>query len=141
MMQKTKDSLLNTDTEQSDIKLWLRLLSCVDSIETELRIRMREQFGSTLPRFDLLSQLERFPDGIKMGELSRRMLVTGGNITGLADGMEKEGLVERATDIQQRRTWHIKITPAGLDLFKKMAEAHQSWINEIMMHSDIEGLC
>lgn len=115
-----------------DVKLWLRLLSCVNLIETELRQRMREQFASTLPRFDMLVQLDRFPDGIKMGELSRLMLVTGGNVTGLADSLEKEGMAARVYDPSDRRSCRVKITATGKKQFDQMAKAHQRWLNELM---------
>lgn len=115
-----------------DVKLWLRLLSCVNLIETELRQRMREQFASTLPRFDMLAQLDRFPDGIKMGELSRLMLVTGGNVTGLADSLEKEGMAARVYDPSDRRSCRVKITASGKKQFDQMAKAHQRWLNELM---------
>lgn len=115
-----------------DVKLWLRLLSCVNLIETELRQRMREQFASTLPRFDMLAQLDRFPEGIKMGELSRLMLVTGGNVTGLADSLEKEGMAARVYDPSDRRSCRVKITASGKKQFDQMAKAHQRWLNELM---------
>ena len=74
------------------LRLWLRLLTCSQLIERHVRSRLRERFGITLPRFDLLSQLERHPEGLKMNELSRRMMVTGGNVTGIVDQLVKEGL-------------------------------------------------
>ena len=129
---KSNESAIPTAEGTRNVKLWLRLLSCVNIIETALRQRMREQFASTLPRFDMLAQLDRFADGIKMGELSRLMLVTGGNITGLADSLEKEGMVERVYDPNDRRSCRIRLTPTGKAQFDLMARAHQSWLNELM---------
>lgn len=129
---KINASLASVENDPRDVKLWLRLLSCVNIIETELRQRMREQFASTLPRFDMLAQLDRFPDGIKMGELSRQMLVTGGNITGLADSLEKEGMAVRVYDPNDRRSCRVKITAAGKQQFDLMAQAHQRWLKELM---------
>lgn len=129
---KSNVSSIAPETGSRDVKLWLRLLSSVNLIETVLRQRMREQFGSTLPRFDMLAQLNRFPDGIKMGELSRLMLVTGGNITGLADSLEKEGMAVRVYDPSDRRSCRIKLTAAGKQQFDLMATAHQQWLNELM---------
>jgi len=129
---KTNASPAQVESDPRDVKLWLRLLSCVNRIETELRQRMREQFASTLPRFDMLAQLDRFPEGIKMGELSRLMLVTGGNVTGLADSLEKEGMAVRVYDPNDRRSCRVKITASGKLLFDQMARAHQGWLNELM---------
>ena len=83
---------LTKDHHQS-LKLWLRMLSCTMRIENEIRSRLRATFDITLPRFDLMAQLERHPDGLRMGELSKRMMVTGGNITGITDQLEREQLV------------------------------------------------
>ncbi|MBP6142011.1 MAG: MarR family transcriptional regulator, partial [Polaromonas sp.] len=78
-----------------ELRLWLRLLTCTQLVEKKVRTQLRQQFDTTLPRFDLLSQLERSPQGLKMNELSRRMMVSGGNITGITDQLVNEGLVER----------------------------------------------
>jgi DNA-binding MarR family transcriptional regulator len=112
----------------ASLRLWLRLLSTTTRIEDTIRQRLREQFDITLPRFDLMAQLERAPDGMKMNELSRRMMVTGGNITPVTDQLVKEGLVERMSLPNDRRAWLIRLTPAGRALFKKMAKRHEIWI-------------
>src|SRR3979409_2763993 len=77
------------------LRIWLRLLTCPQLIERRVRSRLREQFSTTLPRFDLLAQLERHREGLKMNELSRLLMVTGGNVTAIVDQLEKEGLGER----------------------------------------------
>ena len=77
------------------LRLWLRMLTCTQLIETRVRAALREQFDTTLPRFDLMAQLERAPEGLKMNELSRRMMVTGGNVTAITDQLVSEGLVQR----------------------------------------------
>ena len=110
------------------LRLWLRLLTCTQLIETQVRSGLRDQFDTTLPRFDLLAQLERAPDGLKMNELSRRMMVTGGNITGITDQLEAEGLVERAEVEGDRRAYLVRLTPKGRQQFNAMAQAHEAWI-------------
>ena len=94
-----------------ELRLWLRLLTCTQLIEKQVRNELREQFATTLPRFDLMSQLERAPEGLKMNELSRRMMVTGGNVTGITDQLVTEGLVERVDVAGDRRAWRVR-TPA-----------------------------
>ena len=89
---------------------------------------MAAKFKTTLPRFDLMAQLERAPDGLQMGELSRRMLVTGGNVTGIADQLENAGLVVRAADPNDRRAYRIKLTREGRQVFAQMAMEHERWI-------------
>jgi DNA-binding MarR family transcriptional regulator len=112
------------------LKLWLRLLACTNRIEAEVRSRLRSEFGTTLPRFDLLAQLQRAREGLTMGELSQRLMVTGGNVTGLTDQLEAEGLVQRSAHPEDRRAWIVKLTPAGRAQFKRMASAHEAWIAE-----------
>ena len=111
-----------------ELRLWLRLLTCTQLIEKQVRNELREQFATTLPRFDLMSQLERAPEGLKMNELSRRMMVTGGNVTGITDQLVTEGLVERVDVANDRRAWRVRLTPRGRKLFNEMAQQHEAWI-------------
>jgi DNA-binding MarR family transcriptional regulator len=124
-------SRLTQDHHQS-LKLWLRMLSCTVKIENEIRSRLRSTFGITLPRFDLMAQLERHPDGLRMGELSKRMMVTGGNITGITDQLEQEKLVVRVPDPKDGRAYSVKLTAAGRKAFATMAAEHESWIEELL---------
>lgn len=122
---------LTQDHHQS-LKLWLRMLSCTMRIENEIRSRLRATFDITLPRFDLMAQLERQPDGLRMGELSKRMMVTGGNITGITDQLEREQLVVRVTDPHDRRASSVQLTTAGRAAFNAMAAVHEGWIEELL---------
>ncbi len=112
------------------LRLWLRLLTCTQLIEKQVRSGLREQFDTTLPRFDLMAQLERAPEGLKMNELSRRMMVTGGNVTGITDQLVTEGLVERVDVEGDRRAYRVRLTPKGRKLFNDMAQQHEQWIVE-----------
>jgi DNA-binding MarR family transcriptional regulator len=124
-------SRLTQDHHQS-LKLWLRMLSCTVKIENEIRSRLRSTFGITLPRFDLMAQLERYPQGLRMGELSKRMMVTGGNVTGITDQLEQEKLVVRVPDPKDGRAYSVKLTPAGRKAFATMAAVHEGWIAELL---------
>lgn len=117
--------------DHHDLRLWLRLLTCCNLIETEIRGRLRSEFETTLPRFDLMAQLLRVPGGMKMSELSRHMMVTNGNITGITDQLEKEGLVERVKVASDRRSSLIRLTVKGKRTFKKMAKSHEEWIRSL----------
>lgn len=110
------------------LRLWLRMLTCTQLVEKRLRTRLREQFDTTLPRFDLMAQLERAPDGLKMNELSRRMMVTGGNVTGITDQLVNEGLVDRVDVEGDRRAYRVRLTARGRKLFHEMAQQHEQWI-------------
>ncbi len=112
------------------LRLWLRLLTCTQLIEKQVRSHLRAQFDTTLPRFDLMAQLERAPDGMKMKELSRRMMVTSGNITGITDQLVAEGLVERMDVEGDRRAYLVRLTPQGREQFNTMARQHEQWIVE-----------
>jgi len=121
-----------TADDHRALRLWLRLLTCSQLIERQVRSRLRGRFGITLPRFDLLSQLERHPQGLKMNELSRLLMVTGGNVTGVVDQLVKEGLVERVDEPTDRRAWRVKLTRAGDKAFAEMARAHEEWVVELL---------
>lgn len=120
-----------TADDHSALKLWLRLLTCTHLIERRIRQELRSEFTSTLPRFDLLAQLQRHPDGLKMRELSNRLMVTSGNITGLADQLEREGMIERLAQSGDRRATLLRLTALGHQRFAQMAHSHESWVVEL----------
>ena len=97
-----------------------------------MRSRLRSQFDTTLPRFDLMAQLERHREGLKMNELSRLLMVTGGNVTAIVDQLEKEGLVERLDEPADRRAFRIRLTKSGERTFIEMARAHEEWVVELL---------
>ena len=115
------------DDHQS-LKVWLRLLSCSTQIETTIRKQLRQEAGITLARFDFMAQLHRHPDGLTMSVLSRYLMVTGGNVTGLADELEKEKLVARVAEPHDRRLSRVALTKKGHRLFERLAATHESWI-------------
>ncbi|MBI2728264.1 MAG: MarR family transcriptional regulator [Polaromonas sp.] len=110
------------------LRLWLRMLTCTQLVEKQVRSQLREQFDTTLPRFDLMAQLERNPEGLKMNELSRRMMVTGGNVTGITDQLVAEGVVERAGVEGDRPAYRVRLTARGRKVFGEMARQHEAWI-------------
>ncbi len=121
-----------TDDSHESLRLWLRLLTCANLIEGQVRKALAAEFNTTLPRFDLMAQLERAPQGLQMGELSRRLLVTGGNVTGIVDQLERAGLIVRAADPADRRAYLVKLTKEGRRQFAQMAAAHESWIVKLL---------
>ena len=126
-----RETAARTDDHQA-LRLWLRLLTCSQLIEREVRMRLRDRFDTTLPRFDLMSQLWRYPQGLKMNELSRHLMVTGGNVTGIVDPLEKDGRVERTPEPADRRAYRVRLTRAGRKAFGEMARAHEGWIVELL---------
>lgn len=114
------------------LKLWLRLLACTTQIEAEIRRRLRERFDISLARFDYMAQLHRYRDGLTMRALSRYLMVTGGNVTGLTDELERDGLVLRESSPTDRRSWIVKLTPQGREAFEGMAQVHEAWVLELL---------
>lgn len=121
------ETRLHADDHEA-LRLWLRLLTCTSLIESAIRADLRTEFDVTLPRFDLMAQLYRHPNGLKMGELSQRLMVTGGNVTGIASQLETEGLVVREAHANDRRSFVLSLTPAGRRTFTKMAARHEEWV-------------
>ena len=130
-MLRDRETIARADDHRA-LRIWLRLLTCTQLIERRVRSGLREQFATTLPRFDLMAQLERYPAGLKMNELSRLLMVTGGNVTAIVDQVEKEGLVERLDEPADRRAFRIRLTPAGRKTFAEMARAHEEWVVELL---------
>ena len=114
------------------LRLWLRLLTCSGLVERAVRRRLREEFAATLPRFDLMAALDRSPAGLTMGELSVRLKVSNGNVTGVVERLVREGLVERTALPTDRRSYRVALTAAGRTAFATMAARHADWIDRLL---------
>lgn len=128
---------------KTELRLWLRMLTCTTLIENEVRKRLRDSFDITLPRFDLLAQLERAPNGMTLGELSQRMMVSNGNLTGLVDRLREQGLIKRKPSPTDRRVQIVSLSAEGKRFFRTMARANADWVGEIfadLTPDDIEKL-
>jgi len=136
-MTETQDQELRAhEDHHASLRLWLRLLSCTTLIEETIRQKLREKFDITLSRFDLMAQLERHREGLTMGELSRRMMVSGGNITVIVDQLEKEQLVQRKVAATDRRSFRVLLTASGRKSFARMAVAHEQWVVDLFSGLD-----
>lgn len=118
-----------SDTQR--VRLWLRMLRATRRVESDLRERLRDAHDTTLPRFDVLAALHREPDGMRMTELSKRLMVSNGNVTGLVDRLAADGLVARAAIEGDRRATRVHLTDAGRATFEAQAPTHREWIDEI----------
>lgn len=114
------------------LRLWLRLYAATSVIEREMRRFLRTRFATTLPRFDLMAALERAPEGLSMGDLSKRLMVTGGNVTAIVDSLERDGLVARRSRASDRRTSYVALTSRGRAAFAAMAREHEQWIDGLL---------
>ena len=146
-MERTAEDMVENEAASADLemivhgpngrnkpetRLWLRMLSTTRLITNEIRRRLRAEFGATLPQFDLMAQLYREKDGLRLGELSKRTMVTNGNVTGLVERLEADGLIRRVTPDKDRRVTVAQLTPAGVDRFLVMASAHEEWLRELL---------
>jgi DNA-binding MarR family transcriptional regulator len=123
---------MTDDDHKQELRIWLRLFASTTLIENEIRSRLRERFAFTLPRFDLLAQLDRADDGISLGEVSRRLMVSAANITSIVEKLVEDGYITRSPSHTDRRTQIIRMTHAGRSAFRSMAEAHSEWITEFL---------
>lgn len=132
---RTKPSVGETPVNEPshlELKIWLRLLGCTARIENYLRAQLHAEFGITLARFDLLAQLDRYPDGVSMSDISRLLLVSNGAVTGLVDRLVAEGMVIRKAQAGDRRTFLVRFTPSGRQAFAKMAKRHEEWVLSLL---------
>jgi DNA-binding MarR family transcriptional regulator len=114
------------------LRLWLKLLKASSLVEDEIRRRLRSTYGSTLPRFDVMSALARAPEGLKMSEISRMLRVSNGNVTGIVDKLAQEGLALRTAVPGDRRAHLVRLTDKGTQVFSEHACAHETWINDLL---------
>lgn len=117
---------------KDELRLWLRLLTCTTLVEGEIRTRLRRDFDTTLPRFDLMAALDRASGGMTLGDISRHMMVSNGNVTGLSARLESEGLVERRAHPGDRRAQLLRLTAKGRREFARQSAAHEAWIAELL---------
>jgi len=114
------------------LRLWLKLLKASSLIEDEIRRRFRNDHDWTLPRFDVMAALSRAPDGLKMGEISKLLRVSGGNVTGIVDKLTEEDLALRVAVPGDRRAQLVRLTAKGCNMFAAHSTAHEAWIDEIL---------
>jgi len=127
-----------SDPAKTRLRLWIRLLRASRFVEAEVREKLRCEFDVTLPRFDVMAALYRHPAGMKMSGLSRFLMVSNGNVTGIVDRLVKDGLVIRSQPDGDRRSWTIKLTNSGTSAFETMANVHQVWINDLFKEIPLE---
>ncbi|MGI3169668.1 MarR family winged helix-turn-helix transcriptional regulator [Pseudooceanicola sp. C21-150M6] len=112
--------------------MWLRMLKSTRRVESQLRERLRKEFATTLPRFDVMAALARYEDGLNMSTLSDMLRVSNGNVTGIVDRLVQEGLVIRVQDQRDRRSMRVRLTGNGRTAFAAQAPAHETWIDELL---------
>lgn len=138
-----QDRLGPTPHSKASLRLWLRLLSCTMDIEKTLQSRLATQFETTLPRFDVLSALDRNPDGLTMGALAALLKVSNGNTTGIVRRLEEDGLIQRTSPEHDRRSAFVRLTEVGRHSFAAMAQQHEAWLDELfakLSAKDLESL-
>lgn len=125
---------------KESLRLWLRLLSCESIIEQRVRARFREHFKVTLPQFDVLSELERAKTPLTMSQLSKELMVSNGNVTGVIDRLSKNNLVTRIRSQEDRRIQYIELTESGLSKFRRMAKQHEDWVEELLADVSLDDM-
>lgn len=138
MTSKKKSFAQDGPVSKERLRLWLRVLKTNRIVEAELRERLRKEFGTTLPRFDVMSALYRNQTGLKMSELSRMLVVSNGNVTAIVDRLTDDGLLLREAVPGDRRAARVRLTKKGLGEFERQAEAHEEWVSELFSGLDRE---
>jgi DNA-binding MarR family transcriptional regulator len=131
------------DDHHDPLRLWLRLFSVTRLMENEVRRRLQAEFDVTFPRFDILSQIYRVPDGLNLGELSRRLMVSPGNITSVIKRLTDDGFIVRTHNPADRRENIVQMTPLGQTKFIEMAAANEAWIRDMtagLSPADVKAL-
>ena len=130
-LQIVEQKLQHIPREKEGLRLWLRIVSCSQMVEQEVRSMLRDKYDSTLPRFELLSALDRVPDGLSMGELSGWLMVTKGNVTGIAERLSEDGFIKRNPTPTDRRSFCVTLTPKGKKIYKEMEEDYETLLDKL----------
>lgn len=134
MKKSNQATLIQFDaahTQHEALRLWLRLLGCTTLIEKELRQRFKHEFDTTLPRFDVLAALYRHPEGLRMSDLSRWLMVSNGNATCVVNRLVEDKLVTRNRTVDDKRTILVALSDLGRSVFEQQSEAHEQWLMEL----------
>ena len=130
-LQIVEQKLQHIPREKEGLRLWLRIVSCSQMVEQEIRMMLRDKFDTTLPRFEFLSALDRVSDGLSMGELSSWLMVTKGNVTGIAERLSEDGFIKRNPTPTDRRSFCVTLTPKGKKVYKEMEEQYESLLDKL----------
>ncbi len=130
-LQIVEQKLQHIPREKEGLRLWLRIVSCSQMVEQEVRTLLRDKFDTTLPRFELMSALDRVPDGLSMGELSSWLMVTKGNVTGIAERLSEDGFIKRNPTPTDRRSFCVTLTPKGKKLYKEMEQEYETLLDRL----------
>ena len=130
-LQIVEQKLQHIPRDKEGLRLWLRIVSCSQMVEQEIRTMLREKFDTTLPRFELLSALDRVPDGLSMGELSSWLMVTKGNVTGIAERLSEDGFIKRNPTLTDRRSFCVTLTVKGKKLYKDMEQEYEALLDQL----------
>lgn len=133
---RTREKTAARPLSKQRLRLWLRMLRATRAVEVDLRERLRTEFSVTLPQFDVMAALARREDGMSMTELSRMLMVSNGNVTGIIDRLAAEKLVLRQAPANDRRSYIVRLTPKGAAQFAAMAKAHESWVDGLLANID-----
>jgi DNA-binding MarR family transcriptional regulator len=115
---------------QVETRLWLQLLSLHGEIFASLNSMLNSEFGLSLAKFDVLAQLDRYPDGMALGQLSQNLKVSGGNVSGLVQRLLADDLISKAMSSEDRRSFIVRLTPKGEALFRKAADVHKRHLSK-----------
>ncbi|ATG36271.1 MULTISPECIES: MarR family winged helix-turn-helix transcriptional regulator [Phaeobacter] len=122
---------MQTDRSKDRLRLWLKVLKATRAVESEIRENLRQEFTTTLPRFDVMAALSQHLDGLKMSELSGVLKVSNGNVTGIVERLVDDGHVQREKVPGDRRASRVRLTEAGIAEFARQAAAHEAWIDQM----------
>ncbi len=132
---------LYTERQKESLKLWIELLRYSNKLEQLIDDKIRQNYGQNISRFDVLSQLDRENHhGLAVGELASRLIASKGNITGLLDRMQKDGLIEKEAKQDDRRSYIVRSSEKGQELFAEMAEKNARWVEEALTSIDIDHM-
>lgn len=130
--QTAIDKQEQTPHNKRALRVWLGLLTSSQLIEKQVRARFRTEFDTTLPRFDVMAALAREPKGQTMGDVSRWLLVSSGNVTGIVSRLVADKLVTRTRSVDDRRAHLVRLSRKGQAEFARLSSTHEQWIKELL---------
>jgi len=106
------------------------ILTTVNRLERLLGAAMERESGISHPMFEVLLLLAATPEGVPMGDLSRRLVLPRGGATRLVDRMIEARLVVRERSREDKRVQVVTLTGVGADRLVQAARRHAVELDE-----------
>jgi DNA-binding MarR family transcriptional regulator len=123
---------MTTDTVERWTPAWMALVRTYARLWDQVEAQMRHDSGLTMPRYDVLMQLDMAGGRLGLTELAASIVLSPSGLSKLLDRMEASELIRREPDPRDARSTFARITPRGRSLVRKARDRHHEWLQQVV---------